>query len=149
MTLSGRGRGRGDQGRGRGKPHAGRGAGGRTNVKLQRLCPALDETLFTYGEKGSADQIKTTQEKIVQDVGIQYGNDISTEVLNQTEFIIPKPDHSQETLYKHDNDVKKIEIQYNRTKNAMETKKVVLERLPKVRDDVAAAADAHIELAKL
>ena len=146
MTLSGRGRGRGrgGRGRGRGKPHAGRGAGGSTTVKLQGLCPALGENVFTYGEKGSADQIKTTQEKIVQYVGIQYGNDISTEVLNQTEFIIPKPEHSQETLDEHDDHVKKIEIRYNRTKNAMEAKKVVLERLAKGRDDVAGAADALI-----
>ena len=90
MTLSGRGRGRGGQGRGRGNPHYGRGARDSNTVKLQGLCPALGENVFTYGEKGSADQIKTTEEKIFQYVGIQYGNDISTEVLNQTEFIIPK-----------------------------------------------------------
>ena len=60
MTLSGRGRGRGGQGRGRGKPHAGRGAGGSTTVKLQGLCPSLAKNVFTYGEKGSADKIKTT-----------------------------------------------------------------------------------------
>ena len=98
MKLSGRGRGRGGRERGRGNPHAGRGAGGSTTVKLQGFCPSLSENVSTYGEKGSADQIKKTQEKIVQYVGIQYGNDISTEVLNQTEFIIPKPEHSQETL---------------------------------------------------
>ena len=134
MTLSGRVRGRGGRGQGRGKPHAGRGAGGITTVKLQGLCPALGENVFTYGEKGSADQIKTTKEKIFQYVGIQYKNDINTEVLNQTEFIIPKPEHSQETLDEHDDHVKKIDIRYNRTKNAMEAKGVVLERLGKGRD---------------
>ena len=149
MTFSGRGRVRGGRGRGRGKPHAGRGAGGSTTAKLQGLFPALGENVFTYGEKGSADQIKTTQEKIVQYVGIQYVNDIRTEVLNQTEFIIPKPEHSQETLDEHDNHVKKIEIRYNITKNAMESKKVVLERLSKGRNDVAGAANALIELTKL
>ena len=113
------------------------------------MCPVLGEKIFTYGEKGSAYQIETTQEKIVQYVGIQYGNDISTEVLNQIEFIIPKPDHSQETLDEHDDNVKKIEIRYNRTKNAMEAKKVVLERIAKGRADVAGAADVQIELAKL
>ena len=87
------------------------------------MCPDLGENVFIYVEKGSADQIKTTQEKIVQYVGIQYGNDISTEVLNQTDFIIPKPEHSQETMYEHDDLFKKIEIRYNRTKNAMEAKK--------------------------
>ena len=111
MTLNGRGRGKGGRGIGRGKHHAGRGAGGSTTVKLQGLCPALGENIFTYGEKGSADQIKTTHKKIVQYVGIQYGNDISTEVLNQIEFIIPKPEYSKETLDEHDNHVKKIEIQ--------------------------------------
>ena len=113
------------------------------------MFPALGENVFTYGEKGSADQIKTTQEKIVQYVGIQYGNDISTKELNQIEFIIPKPEHSQETLDEHDNHVKKIEIRYNRTKNAMEAKKLVLARLAKGRDDVVRDADSHIELAKL
>ena len=78
MKLIGRGRGRSGRVRGRGKPHAGRGAGGSTTVKLQGLCPALGENVFTYGDKGSAYQIKTTQENIVQYVGIQYGNDIST-----------------------------------------------------------------------
>ena len=70
-------------------------------------------------------------------------------MLNQTEFIIPKPEHSQETLDEHNDHVKKIDIRYNRTKNAMEAKKVVLESLTKGRDDVAGAANAHIELAKL
>ena len=70
-------------------------------------------------------------------------------MLNQTDFIIPKPGHSQETLDEHDNHVKKIEIRYNRTKNAMEAKKVVLERITKGRDDVSGSADAQIELAKL
>ena len=69
--------------------------------------------------------------------------------MNQTEFIIPKPEHSQETLDKHDDNVKKIEIQYNRNKNVMEAKKVVLERLAKGRYYVVGAANAHIELAKL
>ena len=142
MTLSGRGRGRGGRGRGKRKPHDLRGAGGSTTVELQGLCPSLGENLFTYGEKGSADQIKTTQDKIVQYVGIQYGNYIRTELLIQTEFIIPKPEHSQETLDEHDNRVKKIEIRYNRTNNSMEAKKVVLERLTKGRDDVVGAADA-------
>ena len=109
----------------------------------------MGENVFTYGEKGSADQINTNQEKIVQYIGIQYRNDISTEVLNQTEFIVPKPEYSQETLDEHGDHFKKIEIRYNRTKNAMEAKKVVLEKLAKGRDDVAGAADAHIELAKL
>ena len=70
-------------------------------------------------------------------------------MLNKTEFIITNPEHSQETLDEHDDHVKKIEIQYNRTKNAMEAKKVVLERIVKFRDDVTEDADAHIELFKL
>ena len=45
--------------------------------------------------------------------------------------------------------VKYVDIQYNRTKNSMEAKKVVLERLAKGRDDVSRAADAQIESAKL
>ena len=69
---------------------------------------------------------------VVQYVGIQYENDISTEVLNQTAFITTKPEHSQEAMDEHEDHVKKIDIRYNRTKNAMEAKKVVLERLAKV-----------------
>ena len=78
MTLNVRVIGRGGRGRGRGNPHARRGAVGSTTVKLQGLFSALGENVFTYEEKGSADQIKTTQEKIFQYVGIQYGNDIGT-----------------------------------------------------------------------
>ena len=64
MTLKNRGRGKGGRVRGKGNPQAGKGAGGSTTVKLLGLCPALGENVFTYGEKESADQIKTTQEKI-------------------------------------------------------------------------------------
>ena len=70
-------------------------------------------------------------------------------MLNQTEFIIPKPEHSQETLDDHDDHVKNIDIRYTKTKNAMEAKKVVLERLAKGRDDVSGASDVQIKLAKL
>ena len=47
-------------------------------------------------------------------------------MLNQIDFNIQNPEHSQVTLDEHDDHDKKIDIRYNRTKNAMEAKKVVL-----------------------
>ena len=70
----GRGGGRGSGGRG------GRGKGGRGSsyaaasaLKIKGLCTALGHHVFDYGQKGSADQMRNTWEKIVHHVGTIYG----------------------------------------------------------------------------
>jgi hypothetical protein len=86
--MSGRGGRSGRSGRGGRGTSSGRGGRGRGNyyssagaaVKHKGLCAALSNHVFDYGQKGSADQMQTTWDKIVQHVGTIYGHDISNEI---------------------------------------------------------------------
>ena len=101
--MSGRGRGRGrgkgtgGKGRGRGK-HKARGGGpsGATNKK--GVCAALGENMFTYNEKGAADQMRNTLKQIVKHTGTIYGQDISNELHNRRLVVITKPLHTADVL---------------------------------------------------
>jgi hypothetical protein len=109
-TLSGRGgrQGRGNRG-GRDGNHGGRGRGqargssysASTAIKHKGLCAALGNHVFDYGQKGAADQMRTTWEKIVHHVGTIYGHDIGNKLQNKKTVIIDEPKHSQEILDKH------------------------------------------------
>ena len=44
--------------------------------KNKGLCSALGNSIFNYGQKGAADQMRASWEKIVQHVGSIYGHDI-------------------------------------------------------------------------
>ena len=57
--------------------------------------------VFDYGQKGAADQMQTTFEKIVQHVGTIYGHNISNELLNRSTVMITEPTYSETTLNKH------------------------------------------------
>ena len=96
---SGRG---GRSGRGGGRSR-GRGSGytGASSAAKKGLCAALSTNVFDYGQKGSADQMRTTWEKIVQYVGTNYGQDISNELQNKMTVTIPEPTHMQEVLNRH------------------------------------------------
>ena len=99
------GRGRGGSGRGR---SSGRGRGryvGRvqhaTSIKgkgKSGLSKALGKAMFTYGEKNSAKNMRTTWEKAVQHIGIALGQDISMEFRTRMLMMIPEPIKSQEIL---------------------------------------------------
>ena len=93
---SGRGRGR-SRGRtsGRGRDYSA------STPKQKGLCAALGEHVFDYGQKGAADQSRTTWEKIVHHVGTIHGHDISNELLNRREIPIPKPEYAQGILDQH------------------------------------------------
>ena len=109
--MSGRGgrQGRGGGRGGRSTTHNGRGGRGRGTyysgtgavVKHKGLCAALNNHVFDYGQKGAADQMRTTWEKIVHHVGTIYGHDISNELQNKRTVIITKPEHTQDVLEKH------------------------------------------------
>jgi hypothetical protein len=89
------GRGRGTshgRGRGRGNYYSGSGA---TVATQKGLCAALTSHVFEYGQKGAADQMRTTWEKIVHHVGTIYGHDISNELQNKKTVTILKPEHTQ------------------------------------------------------
>jgi hypothetical protein len=106
--MSGRGR-QGRSGRGGHGTFSGRGGRGRGNycssagaaVKHKGLCAALSNHVFDYGQKGAADQMRTTWEKIVHHVETIYSHDISNELQNKKTVIIKKPKHTQEVLDKH------------------------------------------------
>ena len=82
-SRSGRGRG------GRGQNYSGAGTGG----GKQGLCSALGKNVFDYGQKASTDQMRTSWEKLVQYVGTSYGHDISNELQNKIEVVLPEPEY--------------------------------------------------------
>ena len=74
-------RGRGD----RGQNYSGAGISG----GKQGLCSALGKNVFDYGQKASADQMRTSWEKMVQYVRTSYGHDISNELQNKISVVLP------------------------------------------------------------
>ena len=91
--------GRGGQGRFLGG-HSGRRSRGRgtrrdhynsTLNKNKGLCSALGNKFYDYGQKGAADQMQTTWEKIFHHVGNIYGHNISNKIQYKTKVSIPKP----------------------------------------------------------
>ncbi len=107
--MSGRSGKQGRSGRSKSGTSNGRGGRGRGNyysgsdkvVKHKGLCAALGSHVFDYAQKGAADQMRTTWEKIVHHVGTIYGHDISNELLNKKTVVIDKPAHPQDVLDKH------------------------------------------------
>ncbi len=116
-TFSGRG------GRGRGNHYSGAGA----TVKHKGLCSALTNHVFDYGQKGAADQMRTTWEKLVHHVGTIYGHDISNELQNKKTVTIAKPEHSVEVLAKHQDRVTRHNSQQQRLMSARLIQKTALE----------------------
>ena len=140
----GGGRGRGTsrgRGRGRGNYYSGTGA---TVVKHKGLCAALTSHVFEYGQKGAADQMRTTWEKIVHHVGTIYGHDISNELLNKKTVIITKPEHTEDVLMKHAERVTRHETQELRLATARQVQRRAL-----VAADKSGDADAPMSLAIL
>ena len=87
-------RGHGNAGRG-GGCDAGRGAGdhgcgntARSN-KLMKvgLCKDLEGNIFDFRRKTAAHQMRTTQEKIVHYIEMNYGMDITNDLKNRKKFI--------------------------------------------------------------
>ena len=57
--------------------------------------------MFTCGQKGSADQMKTTPEKIANHVGTIHGQDISTEIMTKKRVVMEKPECSEQAKQDH------------------------------------------------
>ena len=57
--------------------------------------------MFDYGQKASANQMRTSWEKLVQYVGTSYGHDISNELQNKIEVILPETEYEIAILMKH------------------------------------------------
>ena len=128
MSGRGRGRGRGKGGRGKGK---GRGSSHvpATSAKAKGLCAALGNHVFEYGQKESADQVRTTWDKVVQYSGTIYGHDISNELQNKKTLVIQEPEYSQDTLTEHADATQRRIEQHVRVRAVRTTKKLVLEAL--------------------
>ena len=83
--------------------------------------------VFDYGQKRSADQIRTTWEKIVNHVGTIYGHDISNELQNKKRIKISQPKHTQQVKDKHLKRVERLKDHHSRTIQAREVKLQLLE----------------------
>ena len=63
--------------------------------KHKGLCNDLGNHVFDYSHMSSSDQMKTTWENIVHNVGTIYGQKIRNEMQKNKTVIIPKPMHTQ------------------------------------------------------
>jgi hypothetical protein len=90
----------GNGGRGRGRGHGQNYTGTPTSIK-KGLCDALGANVFDYGQKSSADQMRTSWEKITEYVGTSYGQDISNELQNKSIVTLPEPTHSTVILQRN------------------------------------------------
>ena len=61
----------------------------------------LGNNIFNYGQKGSADQMRISWEKLTQYVGTTYGQDIHNKLENKATITITKPTHTPEVLVRH------------------------------------------------
>jgi hypothetical protein len=67
---------------------------GARKTQKSGLCKALESNVFDCGHKAAADQMRTSCEKLVQNVGTTYGQDISNELHNKTTLVLPDRAHS-------------------------------------------------------
>ena len=102
--MSGRGNGRGGRGnnarggRGRGRGQSYTAA---ASTAKRGLCTTLGTNVFDYGQKSSADQLRTSWEKLVQYVGTNYGQDVSNELQNKITVILPEPTYTAAIMTRH------------------------------------------------
>jgi hypothetical protein len=88
--------GRGGRGRGRGQNYA-----SAANASKRGLCTTLGTNVFDYSQKSTADQMRTSWEKLVQYVGTNYGQDISNEMQNKLTVTLVEPVHTDKVLTRH------------------------------------------------
>ncbi len=88
-------KGRGGGGGSDSKPSgSGRGRGGYNRASKPTksgLCKELEGNIFDFGERSSADLMRTTYNKIAHHVGIKFGGDIMKELEMKTSFVVPPP----------------------------------------------------------
>ena len=57
--------------------------------------------MFDYGHKAAADQMRTSWEKLVDYVGMNYGQDISNKLQNKATVTLAKPVHTPAVIQRH------------------------------------------------
>jgi hypothetical protein len=65
------------------------------------MCTNLGTNVFDYGQKPAADQMCTSWEKLLQYVGISYGQDINNELQNKVWVVLTEPVHTDDVLGRH------------------------------------------------
>ena len=83
--------------------------------------------MFTYNEKGAADQMRTTLKQIVKYTITIYRQDISNEIHNRSVVTIDKPQHTQEAQDKQTLRVARLKINYQRLLTARTNRATSLE----------------------
>ena len=84
------------------------------------MCKELGKHVFDYGQKGAADQMQTTWEKIIIHAYTEYGQDIATELENRKKLVIEEPEYPQAALDRHAAYVQVHEDGRQRLKSARE-----------------------------
>ena len=129
--MAGRGRtGRGGNA-GRGDNNNGRGdRGGRGNTRTRStktgLNKELENNIFDLGERSSADLMRTTQIKIAQYIGSQYGGDIMGELETKKEFVATTPEYPQSAEDRRPSYEAMIRAQQANNLNSLKRKEVRL-----------------------
>jgi hypothetical protein len=84
--------------------HGGRGQGrgqnytGSANAAKRGICTNLGTNVFDYGQKSTADQMRTSWEKLVQYYGTSYGQYINNELQNKVWVVLTEPLHIADVL---------------------------------------------------
>jgi hypothetical protein len=96
------------------------------------------------GQKVAAEQMGATWEKTVHHAGAICGHDVSNELQNKKTVVIPKPEHAEDVLNKHDERATRHNTQEQRLVRARQIQKTALEAAVDADD-----ADAPTSLATL
>ena len=143
-----------------GKPRR-RGKGWRKNAKSKNgkdnakpskdstktgACKSLGTHVFDYGPKNAADQMATTWEQIVIHVGTNMGEDISNELRNRKETIIPKPEIPPDVVARYEAEVQRKARQLERTRAGNVTALVAIQAALVTEDDNVKLADLAISI---
>ena len=74
--------------------------------------------MFTYNNKGAADQMRNTLKHIVKHIDTIYGQDISNELHNRRVVVVAKPQHTADVLRKHEAKVSLRDKKFQRIQDA-------------------------------
>jgi len=101
----------------------------KTQTKNIGLCKDLESNIFDYGNKTSADLMRTMQEKIVQYVGAKFGGDIANELQNRITVVIPMPIYPPTAQMRHTATVSMVHAQQQNLLNSKTTKMTMLQSM--------------------
>ncbi len=107
------------------------------------LCKELENNIFNYGIPNAANLMRTTQEKIVQYVGIKYGEDIANKLTNKTTVTIPPPVYSPAIHLRHQEWERLVRRKQKNMRAALDAKLAQLQSALGIQDAVAIAKVEH------